>query len=164
MGMSQCGIQINTRSPKAVSFRAAAEYDSKFEEQHVANSTALQSALKRRGSYLTGQLARDNLNADRLLAELQALAAECGLGPVCRNQFRGIIVRSVELVYACDEALHRIAAYEPPDAPFVPVESRAGTIMPSPKRRAACCITAMSWARTAAFLRLASSRRPRRTS
>jgi sulfhydrogenase subunit alpha len=106
---------------------AAAEYPSEFEERHAAHTTALQSVLKRRGSYLTGPLARYNLNFDRLPGDVKALAAECGLGPICGNPFRSIIVRGVELVYACDEALRLIAAYEPPDAPFVPAEPRAGT-------------------------------------
>jgi coenzyme F420-reducing hydrogenase alpha subunit len=35
-------------------------------------------------------------------------------------------VRSVELVYACDEALRLIEAYEEPDRAWVPVEPVAG--------------------------------------
>ena len=58
---------------------------------------------------------------------MQALAREAGLGPVCRNPFRSIVVRSLELVYACDEALRLIAAYEAPEIAAVPVEPRAGT-------------------------------------
>jgi len=104
----------------------AAEYDSEFEERHVRHSTALQSVLKRRGSYLVGPLARYNLNFDRLPADVRALAGEAGLGPVCRNPFQSIIVRGLELVYACDEALRIIAAYEPPDTPAVALEPRAG--------------------------------------
>ena len=60
---------------------AVADYDSEFEERHVAHSTALQSVLKRRGSYLVGPLARYSLNFDRLPADVQALAAEAGSGP-----------------------------------------------------------------------------------
>ena len=83
----------------------------------MAHSTALQSVLKRRGSYLVGPLARYALNFDRLPADVQALAREAGLGPICRNPFQSIIVRAIELVYACDEALRLIAGYAPPDAP-----------------------------------------------
>jgi coenzyme F420-reducing hydrogenase alpha subunit len=101
------------------------DYDSEFEERHVAHSTALQSVLKRRGSYLVGPLARYNLNFDRLPADVQALAREVGLGPVCRNPFQSIIVRGLELVYACNEALRIIAAYEPPNEPWVRPEPRA---------------------------------------
>ena len=36
--------------------------------------------------------------------------------PVCRNPFRSIILRAVEIVYALDEALRLLDAYEPPDS------------------------------------------------
>jgi sulfhydrogenase subunit alpha len=104
----------------------AAEYDGEFEERHVAHSTALQSVLKRRGSYLVGPMARYNLNFDLLPADIQAFAREAGLGPVCRNPFQSIIVRAIEVVYACDEALRLIAAYRPPETAHVPITPRAG--------------------------------------
>jgi coenzyme F420-reducing hydrogenase alpha subunit len=103
-----------------------ADYDSEFEERHVAHSTALHSVLKRRGNYLVGPLARYALNFDRLPASVQALARESGLGPVCRNPFRSIVVRAVEIVYAFEEALRIIAEYEPPAAASVTIEPRAG--------------------------------------
>ena len=105
---------------------AVGEYDSHFEERHVAHSTSLHSVLKRRGSYLVGPLARYALNFDRLPRRFQALAREAGLGPVCRNPFQSIIVRAVEVVYACDESLRIIAAYREPDAPAIALEPRAG--------------------------------------
>jgi hypothetical protein len=39
------------------------------------------------------------------------------LGPECRNPFRSIIVRAVEMVYALEEALRVVAVYEPPGRP-----------------------------------------------
>ena len=104
----------------------AGEYDTEFEERHVAHSTALQSVLKRRGSYLVGPMARYTLNFDRLPSHVQALAHEVGLGPECRNPFQSVIVRAIEVFYACDEALRIIAAYEEPDTPAVPLEPCAG--------------------------------------
>ena len=104
----------------------AGEYEAEFEERHVAHSTALQSVLKRRGSYLVGPMARYNLNFDRLPSHVQALAHEVGLGPECRNPFQSVIVRAIEVFYACDEALRIIAAYEEPDMPAVPLDARAG--------------------------------------
>ena len=50
-----------------------------------------------------------------------------GLDSVCRNPFKSIIVRGLELVFACEEALRLIAAYEPPELAAVPIEPRAGT-------------------------------------
>jgi coenzyme F420-reducing hydrogenase alpha subunit len=104
---------------------AAADFDCEFLEHQVPHSTALHSSLKERGAYLVGPMARYALNRDRLPAEIRALADEIGIEPVCRNPFRSILVRGVEVVYACDEALRLIADYEPPPRPFVPPEPRA---------------------------------------
>ena len=103
-----------------------ADYDAHFEERHVAHSTALHSVIRERGAYLVGPLARYALNFDQLPASIQALAREAGLGPVCRNPFQSIIVRALELVFACEEALSIIAGYDPPDVASVPFEPRAG--------------------------------------
>jgi coenzyme F420-reducing hydrogenase alpha subunit len=108
---------------------AVAEYDATFEERHVAHSTALQSVRRARGSYLVGPLARFNLNHAQLPAPVLALAAELGLAPGCRNPFRSIIVRAIEVVYACAEALRIIDDYEPPPAPAVAAPPRAGVGM-----------------------------------
>jgi coenzyme F420-reducing hydrogenase alpha subunit len=103
-----------------------ADFDREFEERQVPHSTALHAAIRGRGAYLVGPLARYALNFDRLPASVQALAREAGLGPVCRNPFRSIIVRALEIVYACEEALGLIAAYEPPEVAAVPITPRAG--------------------------------------
>jgi coenzyme F420-reducing hydrogenase alpha subunit len=105
---------------------AAQDYETEFLERQVPYSTALHSVLKRRGAYLVGPMARYALNRDRLPADVRALASEAGLDPVCRNPFRSILVRAVEIVYACGEALRLIAGYERPARPFVPAEPRAG--------------------------------------
>jgi coenzyme F420-reducing hydrogenase alpha subunit len=106
---------------------AVREYDQNFIEEHVAHSNALQSRLKERNSYFVGPQARYNLNFDNLSPLAQEAARSAGLGPVCRNPFQSIIVRSVELVYACDEALRIIEHYEMPDQPAVKVEPRVST-------------------------------------
>jgi coenzyme F420-reducing hydrogenase alpha subunit len=106
---------------------AVAEYDEHFVEEHVEWSNALHSSLRERGSYLCGPLARFALSADRLSPATAEAAKEAGLEPGERNPFRSIVVRSVELVYAADEALRLVAEYEEPDAPAVEVEPRAGT-------------------------------------
>lgn len=103
-----------------------ADYDEEFEERHVAHSTALHSVVKKRGAYLVGPLARYALNYDLLPESVKSLAAEVGLGPVCTNPFKSILVRSLELVFACEEALRIIDEYEPPEAASVPFETRAG--------------------------------------
>jgi sulfhydrogenase subunit alpha len=104
---------------------AAADYETEFLQRQVPYSTALHSALARRGAYLVGPMARYALNRDRLPAEVRALADEAGLEPTCRNPFRSILVRAIEVVYACGEALRLIADYEPRTQAFVPAEPRA---------------------------------------
>jgi len=100
------------------------EFYANFEEQHIAHSTSLHSVVKQRGAYHVGPLARYNLNFDRLPAEIQDAAREGGLGETCFNPFKSIIVRSVETLYACHEALRIIENYEMPDQPAVEVRPR----------------------------------------
>jgi coenzyme F420-reducing hydrogenase alpha subunit len=106
---------------------AVRDYDLHFVEEHVSHSNALHSVLKERGAYFTGPLARYSLNFDRLSPVAQEAARAAGLGTVCRNPFKSIIVRSVETVYACDEASRIIDTYEMPEKPFADPEPRAAT-------------------------------------
>jgi coenzyme F420-reducing hydrogenase alpha subunit len=95
-------------------------------EEHVEHSNALHARLRERGSYLVGPLARYALHRSLLAPEALVAADEVGLEPVVRNPFRSIIVRAVEIVHACDEALRLIAAYEEPATPAIEVTPRAG--------------------------------------
>jgi coenzyme F420-reducing hydrogenase alpha subunit len=101
-------------------------YDEHFEELHVARSTALYARRVGAGAYLVGPMARYSLNSDRLSANAARAAREAGLESQCRNPYRSIVVRAVEMLHACDEALELIDRYEPPDEPSVRVEPRAG--------------------------------------
>lgn len=105
----------------------ADEYDAHFEERHVAHSTALQCVLREGGPYLVGPLARYSLNHDRLSPDVQAAAREAGLADTCRNPYRSIVVRAIETLYACEEALRLIGTYAEPDVPSIPVEAVAAT-------------------------------------
>ena len=118
---------------------AVSEYDQHFVEEHVERSNALQSHRADGSTYLCGPLARFAVNREQLTPLACEAARDAGLDGPCRNPFQSIVVRSVELLYACDEALRLIAAYEEPDAPAVPVEPRQASGSASPKRRAGCC-------------------------
>jgi coenzyme F420-reducing hydrogenase alpha subunit len=106
---------------------AVSEYEQHFVEEHVEHSNALHSRLKDRGAYFVGPLARYSLNFDKLTPFAQDAARAAGLEPVCRNPFQSIIVRSVEILYACDEALRIIAEYEAPEKPAINLPQCAGT-------------------------------------
>ena len=107
---------------------AVGDYEDHFLEEHVEHSNALHSVLKQQRPYFVGPMARYNLNFDRLSSLAQEAAREAGLTPVCRNPFKSIIIRSVEILYACDEALRIIAQFEPPEKAWIPspVRSAAG--------------------------------------
>jgi coenzyme F420-reducing hydrogenase alpha subunit len=104
-----------------------AGYDDHFEETQIERSTALHSRIRGRGAYLCGSLARYSLNFDHLSPLAQQAARDAGLGVTCTNPYRSIMVRAVEVLYACDEALRIIAAYEEPDRPAIAIEPRAAT-------------------------------------
>jgi len=93
---------------------AAADFDGSFVEEQVPHSTALHSVFRNgRTSYLVGPLARVNLNWERLSPEARRLAIDAGFANVCRNPFKGIIARAIELVHAYEEALSLLRQYNP---------------------------------------------------
>jgi coenzyme F420-reducing hydrogenase alpha subunit len=104
------------------------DFPAHIEEFHVRHSNALHARLDAdaRGPYVVGPLARYTLNHDRLSPVAQQAAREAGLGPTCRNPFRSIIVRAVELVEAYNEALRIIDGWAGSSAPSVEVPPRAG--------------------------------------
>lgn len=105
---------------------AVSEYENHFEEEHVAHSNALRSAMKGRGAYKVGPLARYNLNFDKLPKIAQDAAKLGGMGPVVKNPFKSILVRTVETVFALDEAVKIIESYEKPPASSVKIDVKAG--------------------------------------
>jgi len=103
------------------------EYEQHFAEEHVQHSNALHSSIQERGAYFVGPLARYNLNFEKLTPLAQDAARQAGLGRVCQNPFQGIVVRAVETVYACEEALRIVETYEAPEPPALEVTPRVGT-------------------------------------
>jgi coenzyme F420-reducing hydrogenase alpha subunit len=95
-------------------------------EDQVAHSTALHGRLAGRGTYLTGPFARYALSGKWLTEPAREAAIRAGLGTVCRNPFRSIVVRAVELLYAATEARRLIEEYEPPQPSAMAVPPRAG--------------------------------------
>ena len=103
-----------------------ADYLTVFEEEHVEHSTSLQAFVKGRSDYLAGPLARYHNNFDKLPDIAKQAADEAGLGKSCRNPFKGIIVRAVETVFACHEALRLIESYREPEQSYVECPPQAG--------------------------------------
>jgi sulfhydrogenase subunit alpha len=101
------------------------EFENHIQESHVKHSTSLHAAIKGRGAYCVGPLARFNLNFDKLSPIAREAARQVGLEPMCLNPFKSIIVRSIETLYACDESLRIIEEYEMPEKPSIEPTPRA---------------------------------------
>jgi sulfhydrogenase subunit alpha len=101
-------------------------WPTRFEERHLAHSTALHGRMVDGRAYLVGPQARWALNFDNLPAHLRDLAAELGLERVVRNPFRSLLVRGIEVLWALEEGA-RLCRELPVDGdPSVPVVLRAG--------------------------------------
>jgi coenzyme F420-reducing hydrogenase alpha subunit len=102
-----------------------AEFPTHVVEEHVPYSNALHATFDG-GLYLVGPLARYSLHSAALSPLAREAAAVAGLGPTCRNPFRSILVRLVELVFALDEAVRIIDGWAGAPVAAVDVPARAG--------------------------------------
>jgi coenzyme F420-reducing hydrogenase alpha subunit len=102
-------------------------FDDLFEEHQVPYSNALHCKVKGRGPYFLGPLARVNLNFDRMGPDVTSVARESGIAWPNSNPYTSIVARALEVLYAIDEAVRVIEAYEPPSAPAASYEPRTGT-------------------------------------
>jgi len=92
---------------------AVEDYEQKFTEQHVPQSTALHSVRSERGtSYMVGPLARVNLNFRQLTPLARDAAENSGITWPSFNPYAGIVARAIELVHACEESLRIVNSYQ----------------------------------------------------
>jgi len=106
---------------------SVSEYLAHFDEIHVEHTHALHSVLKSRGEYLTGPQARYYLNENKLSHTVQEAARSVNFTREdCKNPFKSIIVRSLEMLYACEEAIRILNEYEAAGPSWVPYGPRAG--------------------------------------
>jgi coenzyme F420-reducing hydrogenase alpha subunit len=103
------------------------EYDFNFVEEHVEHSNALHSRIRERGSYMVGPIARYNLNYKKLTHLCHEAARDAGLEQEIYNPFKSIIIRGIETLYACEEALNIIENYEQPEKPSIEIKVREAT-------------------------------------
>jgi coenzyme F420-reducing hydrogenase alpha subunit len=100
------------------------EYDRHFTEEHMEHANALHSVHNNYGNYFVGPLARFNLNYPQLTPLAKEMSKEVGLDNGCKNPFQSILVRSIETLYAFEEALRVVEQYEMPDKPFIEIEPK----------------------------------------
>jgi coenzyme F420-reducing hydrogenase alpha subunit len=76
---------------------------------------------------MVGPIARFALNYKKLTPLCQKTAREAGITKELKNPFKSIIVRGIETLYACEEALKLIENYEQPVKPAVEIKVREAT-------------------------------------
>jgi coenzyme F420-reducing hydrogenase alpha subunit len=89
------------------------EYETRYLESHVPQSTALHSHTTDGDSYFVGPLARYNLNYDQLRPAAKDIAEEIGFKPPEFNPYKGLIARAIETIEAYDVALELMEKYDP---------------------------------------------------
>ena len=104
------------------------EYERHFEERHEPHTTALHSVTVPGGRpYLVGPLARVNNCFDQLSPRAKHEAEAAKLGWPCRNNFKSILARSLELITAFEEAARIAEGYRAePSPPRADLKPRAG--------------------------------------
>jgi coenzyme F420-reducing hydrogenase alpha subunit len=91
---------------------ALEQFPAVFSEVQVPYSNALHCFLPGGINYLVGPTARYFLNWQKLSKLTLEVAASIGFrAEDCRNPFKSVIVRSLETLYACDEAIRIIEEY-----------------------------------------------------
>ena len=105
---------------------AVTAFGAHFREEQAAHSTALHGLTATGAPYVVGPLARYANNSRQLTTKARDFAATLGLPPACRNPFKSILVRMVETVFACEEALRLCESYEPPEPLREPMRPRSG--------------------------------------
>jgi sulfhydrogenase subunit alpha len=102
------------------------EFEKAYLESHVRHSNALHSHTADGKPYITGPLARLNLNYEQLGEEAQAIIGEIGLELPIINPYKALIARAVELVEVYAEALRLAKSYGPKGPSQVSFKVAAG--------------------------------------
>ena len=104
------------------------EHERHFEERHEPHTTALHSVRAPDGKpYLVGPLARVNLCFDHLSPTAKREAEAAKLAWPCRDNFKSILARSLEMITAFDEAARLAEEYRAePTLSRAVVQLRAG--------------------------------------
>jgi sulfhydrogenase subunit alpha len=102
------------------------DFEKEFIESHIRHSNALHSHTTRGDAYITGPLARLNLNYQQLRPEAQQVMEEIDLELPLQNPYKALLARAVELVQVCVQAIQLAQAYQPQGPCKVEVKPRAG--------------------------------------
>lgn len=101
-----------------------------FEENVIVEqkrySTGLHYRLRNGKPYITGPVARFNLNYDLLAPEVRDILNTAGYKPPLKNTYQSIVARAAESLHSIIEIGRLIEEYSEPQAPYVEADVRAG--------------------------------------
>ncbi|MEJ2610326.1 MAG: nickel-dependent hydrogenase large subunit [Candidatus Thiodiazotropha sp.] len=100
-------------------------FESHFKEFQSPHSTALHAELDGR-PYLTGPLARLNLNFHQLPAAVRSVMDSCGIVFPSYNMFHSLVARAIELYLVLYEAIRILEDYRVPKQSYQEVASVEG--------------------------------------
>jgi len=89
-------------------------------------SNALHYRLKNGKPYITGPLARFNLNYDTLSGEVRDILEEAGYRAPLKNTYQSIIARAAETYHAVLEIRKLVEEYSEPDEPYIDAQIKPG--------------------------------------
>jgi sulfhydrogenase subunit alpha len=105
---------------------SVADFEKEYLETHVRHSNALHSHTLSGEPYITGPLARLNLNYQQLHPEALQMIEETGIELPILNPYKALLARAIELVHVCAEAIQIAKGYRPQGASRVEVTPIAG--------------------------------------
>lgn len=103
------------------------DFNNSFQEEHVEHSNALHCIHKERGAYFVGPMARYNNNFEQLSKIAKETVNKIGFEKQCNNPFKSIIVRAIEVIFACEESIRIIDNYQSPGKASIEISPKAGT-------------------------------------
>ncbi len=103
-------------------------FENRYLETHVRHSNALHSHTVDGNTYITGPLARLNLNHEQLGSEAMGMVAEINLQLPITNPYKALLARAIELVEVYSEALSLVDRYNPhgPSKVDFPIQAGEG--------------------------------------
>lgn len=102
------------------------EFEKFYLEEHVRHSNALHSRNREGEPYITGPLARFNLNFDQLRPVARKICEELNIVPPLKNPYKALIARAVEILTVTDEALELVNSYNSSGPSRIELNIQAG--------------------------------------
>ena len=102
------------------------DFEKNVQVEQKIYSNALHYRLKNGKPYITGPIARFNLNYDLLAPEVKDILEKAGYKAPLKNTYQSIIARAAETYHSALEIRRLIEEYSEPSQPYIEEEVKAG--------------------------------------